>query len=124
MQRADVKLFEVLADTVSVDLLQALVDADDPLTQSQLAAQLAISSGLTSRRMGELEGIGIVERRTSHGPYAVVFPEATRDLLIAVADLAADAIGRQSATADSHRRELKKKRLDGGRLRDRAKEAQ
>ncbi len=123
MPRADVKLFEVLADQVCLGLLRCLLNADGPLTQSQLAAKLAVSSGIVSRRMGELETIGIVERASSHAPYTLVFPSETRGLLSGAADLAANAYGGLHADAAAYARELKKESLAGGNLRDRAREA-
>jgi DNA-binding Lrp family transcriptional regulator len=123
MQRADGKLFGVLADHVCRDLLLALLGSDSPLTQSQLVAKLGISSGVVSRRMGELEGVGLVDRESTHSPYDLPFPAETRQLLLDGAKLAASALRRRSDEATGYARELQKDSMAGGILRDRAKES-
>jgi DNA-binding transcriptional regulator GbsR (MarR family) len=122
MSRADGKLFEVLADPVCRDLLWGLLESETPLTQSQLGTQLGLSSGLVSKRMGVLEGLGLVERATSHAPYSVIFPVETRALLVDGAQLFASAIKRRAEQAEEVARRLKKQGMEGGHLRDRARE--
>jgi len=123
MRRADGKLFGVLADPLCRALLHALLDDELPLTQRQLIAKLSVSSGVVSRRMGELEGIGLVDRPSSHAPYALVFPSETRHLLVEGAKLAARALERQADEAKAYARDLQKDSMAGGILRDRAKES-
>jgi DNA-binding Lrp family transcriptional regulator len=123
MQRADGKLFGVLADHVCRDLLLALLGSDSPLTQTQLVAKLGISSGVVSRRMGELEGVGLVDRGSAHAPYDLPFPAETRQLLLDGARLAAGALRRRSDEAEAYARELQKDSMAGGIIRDRAKES-
>jgi MarR family protein len=122
MSHADGKLFEALADHVCRDLLWALLDSDQDLTQSQLCKQLSIKSGLASKRMGVLEDLGLVERPSPHASYSVVFPSETRSLLVDGSQLVTSALKRRYEESDAHRRELLKKGMDGGHLRDRAKE--
>jgi DNA-binding HxlR family transcriptional regulator len=122
MYRPDGKIFEVLSDPVCRDLLWSLLESDEPLTQSQLGKSLRLSSGLVSKRMGALETIGLVERPTSHAPYSVVFPAETRALLVDGAQLFVGAIQRQAQRADEDVRRLKKQGMEGGHIRDRARE--
>lgn len=122
MQQADGRLFSALADSVCRRALRFLLDSDGGLTQGELATRLAITSGTASKRLGELEALGLVERPSSHSPYSVVFPAMTRALLIDGADLAATALERLAGDARAHTRDLRKDSMAGGNLRDRANE--
>lgn len=96
MSSADGKLYELLANSVSRELLARLVAADGPRTQRQLTAETGLNASTISRRMGELENQGLVRRASAHAPYELIFPETTRDVLLAVQDLALMILERES----------------------------
>jgi DNA-binding IclR family transcriptional regulator len=121
--RADGKLFEVLADDVCRDLLRALLREDEPQTQRQLCAALKLNSSTVSRRMAEMEELGIVHRRSSHAPYEIQFPGKVREILLSAIGLRRMALERQAAEAAEQERDLLREGLKGGFLRDRERGA-
>lgn len=118
MDRPDVTLLKAVADRGCIDLLRALLDG--PATQKQLIEGLGLNSGTVSRRMGELEGIGLVTRDRSHGPYRLTLPAETRHFIQGAADLARLGLRSRLDEAEAHARGLRKAGLSGGHLRDRA----
>lgn len=123
MRQPDGNLFELLADDVCRDLLRSMLREDEPQTQRQLTAALSLNSSTISRRMGQLENLGLVSRASSHAPYEILFPSKTRELLLAAAGLARLSRERQAAEAAAHERDLRKESMNGGSLRDLAREA-
>jgi DNA-binding MarR family transcriptional regulator len=107
MARADGKLFDLLADHVCRLILAALIKARGPLTQQQLIAKLGLSSSTVSRRLGDLEDMGLVERASRRAPYRVVYERQTRDLMATALEIAASAAARVSLEADTEARELR-----------------
>jgi DNA-binding Lrp family transcriptional regulator len=103
----DGKLFELLADEPRHDLLRILLREGRGLTQRELATIAGLNSSTISRRMGELEEAGIVARRSAHGPYEVVFPAETRDVLLAGAKLTKATLQRKLDIASLHLDELR-----------------
>jgi DNA-binding IclR family transcriptional regulator len=107
MARADGKLFDLLADHVCRLILAALVKAPGPLTQQQLIARLGLSSSTVSRRLGDLEDMGLVERASRRAPYRLVYATQTRDLMATALEIAASTAARVSLEADTEARELR-----------------
>jgi DNA-binding IclR family transcriptional regulator len=107
MARADGKLFDLLADHVCRLILAALIKEPGPLTQQQLIAKLGLSSSTVSRRLGDLEDMGLVERASRRAPYRVVYEKQTRDLMATALEIAASAAARVSLEADTEARELR-----------------
>ena len=105
MPAADGKLYAVFADEICRRILRALVPA--PLTQTQLAAKLVVNSSTISRRIGELEAVGLVTRSTPHAPCELLFPEQTHEHLVTGADLLFRAVDRQAQLAAEDLRDLK-----------------
>lgn len=122
MQQADGRLFGVLADSVCREALHLLLESEDGLTQRELASSLGIPSGTASKKMRELEVLGLVSRPSSHRAYSVVFPGRTRAFLDEGAEFAATALEWLAEEARAHARDLRKGGMAGGNLRDRAKE--
>jgi DNA-binding Lrp family transcriptional regulator len=106
MSRSDGKLFELLADEQCRDLVRLLVREAKPLTQRQLGELLKLDSATVSRRMTALEDFGLVERNSSHAPYALVFPEETRALLLNAFGLIEAARQRQADEASLYKQEV------------------
>jgi DNA-binding Lrp family transcriptional regulator len=126
MPGADGKLFEVLSDDVCRSLLRSLLRHDEPQTQRQLTSELRYNSSTVSRRMKELEDLGIVARThpgTPRAPYEILFPSKTRALLLTAVQLANLTRTRQAEEAAADERQLLKEGMDGGHVRDQAKEA-
>jgi DNA-binding IclR family transcriptional regulator len=123
MSRADGKLFELLADEPTRNLLRALLAEEEPQTQRQLASTVRYNSSTISRRMAALEEFGVVERRSGHAPYALRFPSQTRALLLAAAGLDRAVKQKQADEAAEYERDLRKESLGGGHLLDRSKES-
>jgi DNA-binding MarR family transcriptional regulator len=107
MARADGKLFDLLADHVCRLILAALIKEPGPLTQQQLIAKLGLSSSTVSRRLGDLEDMGLVERASRRAPYRVVYEKQTRDLMATALEIAASTAARVSLQADTEARELR-----------------
>jgi DNA-binding GntR family transcriptional regulator len=107
MARADGKLFDLLADHACRVILAGLLKARRPLTQRELIASLGLSSSTISRRLGELEDIGLVERASPRAPYVLVFEDKTRELMATALDLVSSATMRASLEADTEARELR-----------------
>jgi DNA-binding GntR family transcriptional regulator len=107
MARADGKLFDLLADHPCRVILAGLLKARRPLTQRELIASLGLSSSTISRRLGELEDIGLVGRASPRAPYVLVFEDKTRELMATALDLVSSATMRASLEADTEARELR-----------------
>jgi biotin operon repressor len=122
MPRPDRKLFRLLNDDVCRDLLTGLLSREGPRSQAQLGAALGLNSSTISRRIGQLEDEGIVELTRRGGPYRLVFPEATRELMEKAAELNLLLADRQFTDSKASRSELRKEGLAGGHLHDRAGE--
>jgi DNA-binding Lrp family transcriptional regulator len=122
MARPDRKLLRLLNDDVCRDLLDGLLSREGPRTQAQLGAALGLNSSTVSRRMGNLEDEGIVRLTGRRGPYELVFPAATRELMEKTAELTMLLAERQFSEAKASRDELRKEGLAGGHLHDRAGE--
>jgi DNA-binding MarR family transcriptional regulator len=90
-------MFQSMTDEVCHDILREFLGSRDPLTQKALTASLSYDSSTISRRMGELEDLGIVRRGSGHAPYRLQFREQIRDLLRAGAELARLAHAAQAA---------------------------
>ncbi len=80
MARPDGKLFQLMADEVCHDILRRLLASVAPLTQKALTAASPYDSSTISRRMGDLEDLGLVQRPSAHAPYHLQFREQTRAL--------------------------------------------
>jgi DNA-binding MarR family transcriptional regulator len=106
MSRSDGKLFELLADEQCRDLARILVREGKPLTQRQLGELLKLDSATVSRRMTALEDFGLVERKSSHAAYALLFPAETHALLLNAFALIEAARQRQADQACLHKQEL------------------
>jgi DNA-binding Lrp family transcriptional regulator len=106
MARADGKLYELLADHACRVILAALLKGPGAMTQRELVASLSLSSSTISRRMAELEAIGLVEHDSARSPYRVVFEEKTRALMKVALELGSAAAMRESFEADTEAREL------------------
>ena len=113
VDRPDVVVLKAIADQGCVDILRSLLAG--PATQKQLQAEHGINSGTLSRRMRELEQIGLVERERSHGPYQLVFGEQIRTLVQAAADLGQLGMQRRADEATAYARDLRKEAFSGGR---------
>lgn len=111
MSRADGRLLELLADEVCRAILRCLLGSEEPLTQRALTSSLALGSSTISRRMRELEDAGLVARASGHAPYRVLFPEKTRELLRAGADLAFMAHDGLAKDVQNTARELRKEEM-------------
>ena len=98
MARPDGKLFQLMADEVCHDILRRLLASVAPLTQKALTAASPYDSSTISRRMGDLEDLGLVQRPSAHAPYHLQFREQTRALLRAGAELA--RLAHAAAAAD------------------------
>jgi len=122
MPRADRKLFRLLNDDVSRDVLDLLLDRNGPRTQVELTAALDLNSGTISRRLSNLEDEGVVERIGRRGPYAVVFPSETRKLLLAASGLVKLLADVQAEVAEDLSKRQRTEGLAGGHLHDRARE--
>lgn len=121
MVPADRRLLELLSDGVCHEILLRLL-TEGPQTQRELRAALGVGSGAISRRMGDLEGEGVVIRARSHGPYDLVLPEQTRALITSAKQLAADLLALRNDEAQKDLKVFRKAGLAGGHLRDRARE--
>jgi DNA-binding Lrp family transcriptional regulator len=106
MARADGKLYELLADHACRVILAALLKAPGTMTQRELVASLSLSSSTISRRMAELEAIGLVEHDSARSPYRLAFEEKTRALMKVALELGSAAAMRESFEADTEAREL------------------
>jgi DNA-binding Lrp family transcriptional regulator len=105
--RADGKLFHVLADETCREILAVLLRVfPEALTQRQLIASLGLTSSTASRRLGELEDLGVVERASSRAPYTLVFEEQTRSFMVAGLQIAAATAARVSLQADTEAQDL------------------
>jgi DNA-binding transcriptional MocR family regulator len=111
VSRADGKLYEVLADEVCRAILRGLLSSEEPLTQRSLTAALPYNSSTISRRMADLEDLGLVLRSSGHAPYSVPFPEKTRELLVAGTDLARMTHQALAEEAARDGRELRKEQM-------------
>ena len=89
MARADRKLFRVLGDEVCYAILLVLLDATNPLPQRELVRLLNVASSTISRRVNDLEDLGLVERASMHGPCSLVYESTTRELLRSASELMA-----------------------------------
>lgn len=78
-------------------------------SQKELGADLNLASGTVSRRMKELESLGIVQRDRSHGPYQIVLHRQVWQLLQAAADLARDVAAERATSADTHATQLRRR---------------
>jgi DNA-binding HxlR family transcriptional regulator len=121
MGREDRQLLELVSDGVCHEILIRLL-ADGPQTQAQLRAAVRVGSGAISRRMADLENAGLVVRERSHGPYHLVLPQQTRELMEGAMVLAANALERRYATAAQELSEFRAAGPRGDRLRDRTRE--
>lgn len=119
-ERPDVHLLRTLADAPTLEIVEVLLAA--PATQKEISALVGIGSSAVSRRMAHLEALGIAAREHRHGPYSLSFPERTRDLLEACADLTAYLLAARAEEAQRHAKSLRKAGMKGGRLRDRDRE--
>ena len=117
VERPDTTILRVLGDELSTAIVLLLLAED--ATQKELGEELGATSPGVSRRMSELEALGLVSRDRSHGPYMLAHSARVRTLLEAVADLAVCLTQTRADTAAAHARELRKAGLAGGRLRDR-----
>jgi DNA-binding Lrp family transcriptional regulator len=106
MARADGKLYELLADHACRVILAALLKAPGAMTQRELVASLSLSSSTISRRMAELEAIGLIEHDSARSPYRLTFEEKTRALMKIALELGAAVAMRESFEADTGAREL------------------
>lgn len=118
------KLFDVLSQDDCREALGRLLDSPRPLTQGQLSKALKLKSSAISRRMKEVEDVGLVQRSSSHAPYEVLFSKQTRELLVLGAELARDAMARKAEEDDEYARALRKGGMRGGSLLDQAREKQ
>lgn len=96
MSRADGPVFAVASDDASHALLWALASSQEPMTQRQLTSELPYDSSTVSRRMAELESLGLVHRDSGHAPYSLRFRAETLALLRAGAELGRVARERQA----------------------------
>jgi DNA-binding HxlR family transcriptional regulator len=112
MIRPDVEVLKALADVAAVDILARLVDS--AATQRELCEELGITQSTASRRLSDLERLGVVAHHGGHGaPYELVWPDRVEQLIRAAADLAADGLGRRAAEADALARGYRKARFAG-----------
>lgn len=86
---SDVSVLLAYADTDRLQILQLLCEG--PRTQKELSAALSLNSGTLSRQMAALEAAGLVIRERSHGPYALIAPSRTIQLLQVANGLVAEA---------------------------------
>jgi DNA-binding IclR family transcriptional regulator len=101
MARSDRKLFRLLTDEVCYGILRALVESPVPLAQRELVRRLDVASSTISRRIIDLEDIGLVERGSKHGVCSLVYESTTRELLNAAAELMAMAHAKMSDEASA-----------------------
>lgn len=99
------KLFELLSDESYADILRVLLQKKGA-TQKELAENFGFGIPILSRRLVELESVGLIGRKGS--AYTVLFPDRTGALLQAAADLASDVLSRQAAEAIEHSKQLSK----------------
>lgn len=99
MARADRKLFRLLTDEVCYDILRALLDEAEPLAQRDLVRILGVASSTVSRRVNDLEDVGLVARASRHGACSLVYESTTRELLRSAAELMAMAHAKLSDDA-------------------------
>jgi DNA-binding HxlR family transcriptional regulator len=117
VDRPDVTLLKAVADRGCIDLLRSLLDG--PATQKDLMGRLGLNSGTVSRRMGELETLGLVVRDRAHAPYRLRHAPETRTFVQITADLAKLGMRSRYEESDAHSRDVRKAGLKGGHLRDR-----
>ncbi|MDA0179710.1 winged helix-turn-helix domain-containing protein [Solirubrobacter phytolaccae] len=86
-----------LGDPERWQIVLRLLESD--ATQKQLSAELGLSSATLSRRMNELELMGLVARERSHSPYVLLFRQPVLKVLQAGAELA-EAVSTRQATVD------------------------
>lgn len=123
MRQPDTKLFRVFAEDDCRLILDQLLESKEPQTQRQLSAALKLKSSVMSRRMAEIEDLGLVMRESSHAPYEILLPTMVRQFLDLGAELAGEAIGRQAEEAKTHARNRRLNGMRQGALLDRAKES-
>lgn len=82
---SDVLFLQEYADSDRLRVLELL--SEKPKTQKELAAALDLNSGTLSRHMAGLTAAGLVVRERGHGPYALVAPKETLDLIRAATRL-------------------------------------
>lgn len=99
MARADRKLFRLLTDEVCYDILRTLLEESEPLAQRDLVRILGVASSTVSRRVIDLEDIGLVQRASKHGACSLVYESTTRELLRSAAALMGMAHARLSDDA-------------------------
>jgi DNA-binding HxlR family transcriptional regulator len=117
------KLFDVLAQEDCRKAISHLLDSEQPQTQRQLSDALELRSSVISRRMKEIEDVGLVKRPGStHTPYDILFSVQVRQLLILGAELARDASRRQAEEDDEYAKKRRKSGMRGGTLLDQTRE--
>ncbi|WP_445149515.1 winged helix-turn-helix domain-containing protein [Baekduia sp. Peel2402] len=94
MASPDGKLFVALGDGTSRDLLRIMARERVPLSQAALGSLVGANASTISRRMADLEDLGLVARKSSHAPYQLKFPGETRAVLKAVNCLATAVLRR------------------------------
>jgi DNA-binding IclR family transcriptional regulator len=120
VDRPDVLVLKAVADQSCVDVLRILLRG--PATQKHLLEVLGLNSGTLSRRMAELETLGLVDRDRRRGPYRLAFGEQTRALIQAAADLGRFGARKRADEADEYALGLRKEGFSGGHLVDRGRD--
>jgi DNA-binding HxlR family transcriptional regulator len=118
VERPDVYLHRALGDERCLLIVEHLLLAG-PATQKEVANALDLDASTISRRMAELERLGIVRRNTRRGPYELSHPEPTRNLIEGAAGIMSSVLGEQARVAEERSRALRKAGMSSGRLRDR-----
>lgn len=113
MARSDRKLFRLLTDEVCYGILRALVESPVPLAQRELVRRLDVASSTISRRIIDLEDIGLVERGSKHGACSLVYESTTRELLKAAAELMAMTHAKMSDESSAVANALREPRSPG-----------
>jgi DNA-binding IclR family transcriptional regulator len=82
---ADVNLLQAYAEPDRLRILELLYER--PSSQKEMAAALEINPGTVSRHMATLRAAGLVYRVRNHGPYELLAPNETWQVLRATTNL-------------------------------------
>jgi len=98
-------LLSTLADPIAREIVTHLLD--EPQTQKALGAALGVAASTITRRVRTLEDTGLVARDSVRGPCYLTFPDATRRVLLASAELAASSALHHAELVEADARTLR-----------------
>jgi DNA-binding transcriptional ArsR family regulator len=113
MATSDIDILRAAGDPIALAAMELLLAG--PASQKEIGSHLDASSAQLSRSMALLESLGIVRRERSHGPYRLLDPDGTADLLLAAAQLGVSIHRTQLDESQQRLATLRQKRNRGRR---------